>query len=48
MNVERVTPKTLEREKAAEYALAVCKEGLGKSGVKKKISAAARSGRLSA
>lgn len=36
MNVERVTPKTLEREKAAEYALAVCKEGLGKSGVKTK------------
>lgn len=36
MNVERVTPKNLEREKAAEYALAVCKEGLGKSGVKTK------------
>lgn len=36
MNVERVTPKTLEREKAAEYALVVCKEGLGKSGVKTK------------
>lgn len=36
MNVERVTPKTLEREKAAEYALAVCKEGFGKSGVKTK------------
>ena len=36
MNVEKVTPKSLESEKAAEYALAVCKEGLGKSGVKTK------------
>lgn len=36
MNVEKVTPKSLESEKAAEYALAVCEEGLGKSGVKTK------------
>lgn len=36
MKVERVTPKSLEREKAAEYALAVCKEGLGKAGMKTK------------
>lgn len=27
MNVEKVTPKSLESEKAAEYALAVCEEG---------------------
>ena len=33
MNVEKVTPKSLESEKAAKYALAVCEEGLGKSGV---------------
>ena len=32
MNVEKVIPKSLEPEKAAEYALAVCEEGLGKSG----------------
>lgn len=32
----KVTPKSLESEKAAEYALAVCEEGLGKSGVKTK------------
>lgn len=36
MNVEKVIPKSLEPEKAAEYALAVCEEGLGKSGVKTK------------
>lgn len=48
MNVEKVTPKSLESEKAAEYALAVCEEGLGKSGVKTKISAADRSVRRSA
>ena len=34
MNVGREIPKSLE--KAAEYALAVCEEGLGKSGVKTK------------
>ena len=28
MNVEKVTPKSLESEKAAEYALAVCEEGI--------------------
>lgn len=48
MNVGRVIPKSLEPEKAAEYALAVCEEGLGKSGVKTKISAADRSARRSA
>lgn len=36
MNVEKVTPKSLEPQKAVEYALTVCEEGLGKSGVKTK------------
>ena len=48
MNVEKVTPKSLESEKAAEYALAVCKRDSAKAALKQKISAADRSVRRSA
>lgn len=36
MNVEKVIPKSLEPEKAAEYALAVCEEDSAKAALKQK------------